>query len=44
MRLVYVFRMEDPEERYRFRLPLMAAWALSRLRGSYGYAYGWWSA
>lgn len=43
MRLVYVFRTEDPEMEYRFRMPRIAAWALSRMTRDWDYALNWWS-
>ncbi|WP_327719897.1 hypothetical protein OG381_34480 [Streptomyces sp. NBC_00490] len=43
MRLVYVYRYNDPEERrYLFRRPLVWAWLLSHLRPEYDYKPFWW--
>lgn len=42
MRLVYVYRLDDPEERrYLFRRPLVWAWLLSHLEPEYDYARHW---
>lgn len=43
MRLVYVYRLDAPDEReYLYRAPLVWAWLLSHLQPAYDYAPFWW--
>jgi len=42
MRLVYVYRLDDEDERrYLYRAPLVWAWLLSHVQPEYDYAQFW---